>query len=121
MTLRKTMLIAGVVALSGCSFYARGKDDYRKAVRNVLDRRSDDIETCYRTELKGNDEAQGKVTVAFDVEPKTGKLVNLEVVENDTTASAPLQRCVLGALDGLKLEPPDQRKGEAKFTWSFSR
>ena len=111
-----------VLALcAGCSFYARGKDDYKKAVRNVLDGQSESIEKCYRAELESNDKAKGKVVVRFDVEPKTGAFANVEVVKDDTTANKPLQKCVLGAFDGLKLEPADQRKGEATFTWDFAR
>jgi outer membrane biosynthesis protein TonB len=113
--------VIALACLSGCSFYARGKDDYRKAVRNTLDQRSSEIEGCYRAELKGNDAAKGKVVVRFDVAPKTGEFQNAEVVKEETTASEPLQQCVLKNIQDLKLDPADQRKGEATFTWDFSR
>ena len=117
----RTVLIASLALASACSFYARGADDYRRAVRDVLDTRSTQVQQCYRSELAANDKATGKVVVQFDVEPKTGKFVAAKVVENESTANKPVQKCVLDSLDGLSLTPPDNRKGEATFTWEFSR
>jgi outer membrane biosynthesis protein TonB len=119
--MKRTALIAATLSLAACSFYARGQDDYRKAVREVLDTRSADVEKCYRAELSANEQAKGKVVVQFDVEPKTGKFVGAKVVEGESTPNKPLQQCVLGSLDGLAIAPPDQRKGEATFTWEFNR
>jgi hypothetical protein len=117
----RIVTIASLAVLAGCSFYARGPNDYQKAVRSVLDTRAGQVEQCYRSELNANKDAKGKVVVRFDVEPKTGKFVAAKVVEGDSTPNKPLQQCVLGALDGLSLNPPDQRKGEATFTWEFNR
>jgi hypothetical protein len=118
---RSILIIGSLVALSGCSFYARGSKDYREAVRTVLDTKSGAIEGCYKSELQGNDKAQGKVVVHFDVAPKTGEFTNADVVKDQTTANKPLQKCVLSAIEGLKLDPPDARKGDATFAWDFSR
>ncbi len=118
--LRRLTTAVAVVALAGCTFYARGPEDYRKATRELLDGQAGSIRSCYERELKRDDKASGKVVVRFDVEPKTGNLVNAKVVDDTTTATAPLQKCVLDALDGLKLDPPDQRKGEATFEWEFA-
>lgn len=120
-TLQVLGLVAAATMLTGCSFFARGPDDYRKAVRKVLDSRDKQVESCYKSELKSDDKAQGKVVVKFDVEPKTGNITNPAVVEKSTTASAGLQQCVLKSLEGLKLDPADQRKGEATFVWDFDR
>jgi hypothetical protein len=59
--------------------------------------------------------------VHFDVAPKTGAFSNVDVVKDETTANKPLQKCVLTAIDGLKLDPPDQREGDATFAWDFAR
>jgi hypothetical protein len=118
---RKVLIVASLAVLGGCSFYARGADDYRKAVREVLDTRSGQVEQCYRSELGSNKDAKGKVVVQFDVEPKTGNFVAAKVVEGESTPNKPLQKCVLDSLSGLTLAPPDQRKGEATFTWEFNR
>lgn len=114
-------LLLAIALLSGCSFYARGAEDYRKAVRKVLDTKNQQVEDCYKRELKADEKAAGKVVVKFDVEPKSGAIKNPKVVEKETTAKPALQQCVLASLEGLKLDPADQRKGEATFAWDFSR
>lgn len=112
--------VVSLVSLAGCTFYARGPDDYRQAVRKVLDTKSPAVEGCYKSAREQGPQSQGAVVVRFDVEPKTGEIVRPEVVKEQTTADEALQRCVLESLAGLKLDPPDQRKGEATFRWEFS-
>jgi len=106
--------------LSACSFYARGPDDYRKAVRTVLENKRPDVEACYKRIYDADQSAQGKVVVTFEVEPKTGKIVKAVVVPEGTTANPALQQCVVASLEGLTLDPPDQRTGVARFTWDFA-
>ena len=55
------LLVAAL--LGGCSFYARGADDYRKAVRAVLDTRQKQVEDCYKRTLQTDAKATGKVVV----------------------------------------------------------
>lgn len=114
-------LFLSCAGLCACSFYARGPDDYRKAVREVLEKKQADVEACYKRTYDADQSAQGQVVVTFEVEPKTGKLVKPAVVQEGTTANPALQQCVLGSLEGLVLDPADQRTGVGKFTWSFSR
>jgi hypothetical protein len=57
----------------------------------------------------------------FEVEAKSGKVINPSVIAAETTANGALQQCVLSSLEGLTVEPADQRTGDAKFTWDFSR
>jgi hypothetical protein len=110
-----------LLLLGGCSFYMRGPDDYRKAVRQELEGQTPQIESCYRAQLKTDEAAKGKVTVKFEVAPKTGAIGNASVVEGESQASDALKQCVLAQLNGLKVSPPDQRKGEATFSWDFAR
>ncbi len=112
-------VFVALVTLSACSFYARGPEDYRKAVRNVLDTKADEVESCYKRAHEQNAEAKGSVAVRFDVAPKTGDIANPQVIKEETSADETLQRCVLDSLSGLKLDPADQRKGEATFRWQF--
>ncbi len=70
-------------------------------------------------ELKASEGAKGVVVVRFEVEAKTGSVLKPEVVDAKTTAPEGLQGCVLDALGGLTLDPPDQRTGEATFAWQF--
>jgi hypothetical protein len=115
----KQGLVVLMLLASGCSFYARGPDDYRKAVREVLAQKQGDVEGCYRRAHEGSPELKGKVVVRFDVEPKTGHIVNPLVVAEQTNANEVLQHCVTDSLSGLALAPADQRKGEATFAWNF--
>ncbi len=108
-------------ALLGCSFYARGPDDYRTAVRGMLETKRPDVEACYKNSYQADQSAQGRVIAKFDVEAKSGKVVNTTIVPDGTTANDALKQCVMSSLQGLTLAPPDQRKGEATFTWDFSR
>lgn len=108
------------LGLTGCSFFARGPDQYKSAVRSVLDTKSPDVEACYRRAHDANAEVKGTVTVHFFVEPQTGALTQPTVVKEQSTADETLQRCVLDSLGGLKLDPADQRKGDATFVWSFN-
>ncbi|MFT3928025.1 MAG: AgmX/PglI C-terminal domain-containing protein [Myxococcales bacterium] len=115
------VVMCGALALlSGCSFYARGPDDYRKVVRETLDTRSAQIESCYRGELAKDAAAGGRVVVKFDVEPKTGNIAKPAIVDGETTAPESVKNCVMTSLDGLAIKPPDQRKGEATFAWEFT-
>ncbi len=116
-----TFLVLALASLVGCSFYARGPEDYRKVTRDLLEKKNEKIEDCYKGELAASETAQGNVVVRFDVEAKTGNLTNIKVVDKKTNASENLQKCVVDALQGLKLDPPDQRTGEATFEWDFSR
>jgi PBP1b-binding outer membrane lipoprotein LpoB len=115
------VLLCGALALVGCSFYARGPDSYREAVRGMLETKRPDVEACYKRSYEADQSAQGRVIAKFDVEPKSGKVVRPEIVNEGTTANEALKQCVLSSLEGLTLAPPDQRKGEATFTWEFAR
>jgi len=119
MTRLRLLLLCG--SLAGCSFYARGPDDYRKAVRAVLEKKQPEVEACYKRSYEADKNAQGRVVAKFEVEAKSGKVMNASVIADETNANAALQQCVLGSLEGLTLDPPDQRTGDAKFTWDFSR
>ena len=119
--MRAAGLILVCAGLSACSFYARGPEGYRKAVRGVLEQKQADMEACYKRTYDADQSAQGRVVAAFEVEPKTGKIVKPTIEQEGTTANPALQQCVLASLDGLILDPPDQRTGVARFSWDFSR
>ena len=117
----KALIMLMPVLVAGCSFHARAPDDYRKATRELLDQKSTSIEGCYRRELGNAEDTQGTVVVSFEVEAKTGNIVKAKVVDEKTNAKQQLQTCVLDALAGLKLDPPDQRTAQATFEWQFER
>ncbi len=118
--MRKLLPLISVLALSSaCSFYARSPEDYRTETRKVLEQRSDQIKGCYDGVLKQNPNAAGTVIVHFTVKEETGMITAAEVLP-DSTAPTELGQCIVQALDGLQLDPPDEREGDATFMWEFA-
>jgi hypothetical protein len=117
----QTSLLFVLVSLVGCSFHARGPEQYREAVRAILDSKRPDVEACYKRVYEADPVAQGRVVAKFQLEAKSGKLVKPQIVSEGTTASEGLKQCVLSSLEGITLAPPDQRTGDATFTWEFAR
>lgn len=124
MSCRNTILLGALAAVSlssvGCTFYARSPQQYRDDTSKVLETKNAEINSCYDTALKTTPAASGKVTVTFTVEEKTGKIIDTKADSARTTAPQPLIDCVVNALNGLVLQPPDQRKGDATFEYDFS-
>jgi hypothetical protein len=116
------LLSVGAFALAGCSgsFYARSPDDYRTATRALLETRESSFKQCYEGVLASTPDAAGTVAVSFVVEEKTGKITSPASLP-ESTAPEPLRECVVKGLDGLALDPPDQRKGVATMTFEFAR
>jgi hypothetical protein len=118
--MNKLIAIALLAATStGCSFYARSTDQYKTDTRTVLEQQNGAIQGCYDTALAANPAQSGKVVVTFTVEKKTGNIMNVAADPNQSTAPDNLQSCVVKALEGLKLDPADQREGQATFEWVF--
>ena len=111
-------LVVATAASSGCTFIARSAEDYKAVTRELVDTKSGAITDCYDAALKTDEGATGKVVVNFTVEKKTGVITN-PTVDESSTAPAELGQCVVRAVDGLTLDPPDQRDGVATFTWEF--
>jgi hypothetical protein len=111
-----------LLTLAGCSgsFYARSPDDYRLATRALLESKESSFKQCYEGVLSSTPDAAGTVAVSFVVEEKTGKILTPASLP-ESTAPEPLRECVVKGLDGLALDPPDQRKGMATMTFDFAR
>lgn len=109
-------------SLTGCSgsFHARSPDDYRIATRALLESQESSFKQCYQSVLSSTPDAAGTVAVSFVLEEKTGKIVTPASLP-ESTAPEPLRECVVKGLDGLALDPPDQRKGVATMTFDFAR
>ena len=106
-------------ASAGCSFHARSADNYRKDTRALLETRNADIKSCYDTALKADPKVSGVVVLKFTVEAETGNIVNPQSVAGRTSAPESLTQCVITAISGLTLQPPDEREGDAEYTWEF--
>lgn len=110
------IVLAGAAACSGT---ARGLEAYRADTNTLLETRSAQLKTCYDDALKTNDKLAGTVAVEFVVEKKTGAIVRPAVDPGRTTAPAILGQCVVKAVDGLVLAPPDRNEGRATFVYEF--
>jgi hypothetical protein len=115
-------LASASLSLAACSgsFYARSPDDYRTATRALLESKESNFKQCYQDVLTSTPDAAGTVAVTFVVEEKTGKILTPSSLP-ESTAPEPLRECVVRSLDGLALDPPDQRKGVATMTFDFAR
>jgi hypothetical protein len=119
-TIAASMLTLLACALAaGCSFHARDAESYRKATRELLETRNPDIKSCYDVELQRDPKAQGTVVVNFTVQKETGQIVEPKVDEVASSAPPSLGQCIVRSLDGLALQPPDERDGDATFRWEF--
>ncbi|HEY3235110.1 MAG TPA: AgmX/PglI C-terminal domain-containing protein [Polyangiaceae bacterium] len=107
-------------AATGCSYYARGPEDYRDDTKTLLDSKNPDIKKCYDEALKKDQNLKGTVTVHFTVKSETGKIEDAAAVKEQSTAPEPLQNCVVQAVNGLTLAPPDKRDGLATFVYEFT-
>jgi outer membrane biosynthesis protein TonB len=92
---------------------------YRDDTRKLLETKQSELRQCYDTELQNDPKAGGKVVVSFVVKKDTGVVADPKIDDLQSTPNRKLRRCVLDSLKGLTLEPPDERDGEATFTWEF--
>lgn len=119
--MKRLLILGSVAALSfACEYHARSADDYKSATRELLQTRNDDVKACYDKVLAANGSAEGSVEVSFSVMAETGALTDIEVLPS-STAPAELGQCIVSAIDGLALDPADERKGEATFAWQFGK
>jgi hypothetical protein len=119
--MRKTIALITFVALgAGCSFIARDTETYKKENRSLLETKTSDVKACYDAALAADPNLKGDVVISYTIEKKTGKLTNMTVITDKTTAPESLQNCVMSAVEGLTFPRADRRDGIVQsFTWSF--
>jgi hypothetical protein len=105
----------------GCTFYARSQQDYRDATSKLLESKKAELDACYDNVLKATPGIKGKVTIQFSVAEKTGKIEDVKADPARTTAPQSVVDCVVTSINGLVLDPPDQRKGLATFEYDFAQ
>ena len=119
---RKLALPAALAAslLTACAGTKRSPQAYRADTQQVLATRNDQIKRCYNQVLARDAAATGTVTVRFVVEEKTGAFTKATVDPSTSNAKEPLVMCVLEAMNGLALRPPDANEGHASFTYELA-
>jgi hypothetical protein len=113
-----TLVVLAALA-AGCSFAARSPEMYAADTEKLLESKSGEIKQCYDAALKTDQTLTGRVTVNFTVKTETGDIADVRVDAPNTTAPEVLQGCVVAALQGLRLNPPDEKEGLATFSWEF--
>lgn len=119
--MKKTALLTASLALAslvGCAY--RSPEMYRDDTTKVLETKQNDIRACYDEVLKGTPGAGGTVTVKFEIETENGKIQNVIVDKPSTTAPDAVGECVKKNIEGLAINPPDKRLGQATYVYQFS-
>ena len=103
----------------GCRFIKRSKTKYRDDTSALLQQNSESLKACYDDVLKSESSAAGTVVVTFKLKDETGKIFDVAVVEDKSTAPKGVQDCVVQTVSGLALDPPDASEGHATYTYEF--
>jgi hypothetical protein len=121
MTRLQSLLALGAMGAIGCAgnLAERDANKYRDDSRALLASKAPAVKSCYDGALKTDAKVSGTVVVSFKVQPETGRIVEARLDDQKTTAPDPLGRCVLQAMQNLKLDPPDTNEGQATFAWEF--
>ncbi len=112
------LLALALPTVAGCSFMARDQESYRADTRTVLEQNKSQVKACYDQALAQNQDLNGQTVIKFTVQAKTGNFVNA-AIDPSSTAPESLNQCILDTVQGLQLDPVDQRDGNATFTWKF--
>lgn len=118
-TILTCLLVAASAVVPGCTCIARDAETYRADTRTLLETKNRALKDCYDSALAADPQLDGTVVVKFKVEKKTGKILDATVDKDATKAPESLSSCIVSAVDGLVLDPVDQRDGLATFTWTF--
>ena len=118
-TILSTIFLIASTVVPGCTCLARDAETYRAETRTLLETKNQAVKDCYDQALTADPVVDGQVTVKFKVEKKTGKIMDTAVDPERTKAPEALSQCIVNAVDGLTLDPVDQRDGLATFSWTF--
>jgi hypothetical protein len=120
MTAMSRWLVAALAATAAaCGGTARGLEAYRSDTGALLETRSAQLQRCYSDALRTDAKLGGTVTVQFVVENKTGTITSPSIDHSKSTAPPVLGDCVVKAIDGLTLAPPDRNEGRATIVYEF--
>lgn len=118
-TIFSLIFLTASAVVPGCTCVARDAETYRADTRSLLETRTRALKDCYDVALTTDPKLDGQVVVTFKVEKKTGKIIDTGVDKARTKAPDSLSKCIVDAVDGLTLDPVDQREGQATFSWTF--
>lgn len=111
------LLLTVLSSAAGCA--VRSPEMYRDDTRKLLTSKRPVLTACYDAELQTHPQATGKVIVHFTIERDSGRVLNPRIDDLLSTPNRTLRGCILDAMRDLVLAPPDDRNGDATFTWEF--
>jgi 4-hydroxyphenylpyruvate dioxygenase-like putative hemolysin len=114
----RAIVTALLVTAAACGT-ARNAEVYRDDTQHLLATHKTSVKRCYDTALAADQSAAGVVAIAFTVENSTGAITDAKLDRQRTTAPHELGKCVLEAVRGLQLDPPDRHDGHATFVYEF--
>lgn len=114
------LMVTLAATASACQFIARSPKQYAEDAGTLIAKSNAKVKDCYDGVLKGDKSAKGTVTVNFTVNKETGTIGDVKADAANSTAPESVHACVVSALDGLTLDPPDQRVGLATFRYELS-
>jgi len=120
MTILKYLgLSAALASVAACAGPSRNVAAYRDDTASLLESRSPELKACYEAALQTDSKLAGTVTVQFVVQGESGAIKNPTIDPTRSTATPALGDCVLKAINGLVLAPPDRSEGRATYTYEF--
>jgi hypothetical protein len=119
-----TLAVLAPLASVACGGAVRVGDAYRDDTAKMLQAQANPkIQGCFAGLVRSTPNPAGlagATTVQFTVAKETGLVTNPSIVAASTTTQDPVNQCVLAALNGAKLDPPDNVDGMATFAWQFA-
>jgi len=115
----KLFLVVIMAAGGACAATKRSPAAYRADTRKALDTRTGKIAACYDQALAKDATLSGTVTIDFTVEKKTGKFTDAKPDQVSAGAPEPIVLCILDAMQGLAVDPPDGNEGRATFVFDL--
>ncbi|MEO7733248.1 MAG: AgmX/PglI C-terminal domain-containing protein [Kofleriaceae bacterium] len=118
-TIKQLWLGAALASIAACGGSSRNVASYRDDTASLLETRNPELKACYEAALQADTKLAGTVTVQFVVQGESGTIKNPTIDPTRSTATPALGECVLKAINGLVLAPPDRNEGRATYTYEF--
>jgi hypothetical protein len=110
---------AALASITACAGPSRNVAAYRDDTASLLETQTPALKACYEAALQTDTKLAGTVTVQFVVQGESGAIKNPTIDPTRSTATPALGECVLKAINGLVLAPPDRNEGRATYTYEF--
>jgi hypothetical protein len=117
--IHQVVAAAALASVAACAGPSRTVAAYRTDTASLLDSRGPELKRCYEAALATDTQLAGTVTIQFTVQSESGVIKNPTIDPTRSTATPALGACVIQAIDGLVLSPPDRNEGRATYVYEF--